>query len=179
MVECICFHPERRYTQEQLIDVLEVLPSSAKPVERHEVEGGDQPGLKLVAKTCSFINHCRENAETLPEPLWQAMIGNLSFFKGGDELKDRFELKASDAHALLSGFKKLSRSFAKWKEKNFQVGRELPPWYAHNGKKIEFHPGILAGHMAIMEPVIFSKNYNAMCPVPRVPSVPEMSAASG
>ena len=269
MVECICFHPERRYTQEQLIDVLEVLPSSAKPVERHEVEGGDQPGLKLVAKTCSFINHCRENAETLPEPLWQAMIGNLSFFKGGDELiheyskpypgyspeetdekikrykaagygpitceviesrgytcprkksgecrckapaglscvppelsllremlaeqpvtrsrtedvqtasdfiadymynfdpapaeafignelKDRFELKASDAHALLTGFKKLSRSFAKWKEKNFQDGRELPPWYAHNGKKIEFHPGILAGHMAIMEPVIYS-----------------------
>ena len=33
-----------------------------------------------------FIQHCRENAKTLPEHDWYAIISNLAVFEGGDRL---------------------------------------------------------------------------------------------
>ena len=82
LVTCICFHPERRYSQEQLAELLPEL-DGAKP---GRTETGAEKGIELVAHECSFINHCREQAETLPEPLWQAMITNLAVFEGGRAL---------------------------------------------------------------------------------------------
>ena len=81
MVECISFHPERKYTQEQL---MEVLPGAEEqPVE---TKTGTDKGLELLLHGCDFIKHCRANAETLSEHDWYAMITNLASFKGGVEL---------------------------------------------------------------------------------------------
>ena len=83
-VKCILFHPERRYTQQQISECMP--PLQEVPVE--EKKGGD-PGLNLVVRACDFIRHCRENAATLPEPEWYAMITNLAGFEGGTEMIHR------------------------------------------------------------------------------------------
>ena len=80
MVECIEFHPERRYTQEQMEEVLPVAEESrvvARPME------GTEEGLDVVLRTCLFLRHCAENAKTLPESDWYGMITNLANFKDG------------------------------------------------------------------------------------------------
>lgn len=81
MVECISFHPERRYTQQQLIEVLPALETEVKPNLK-----GVQKGLKVVELSCDFIKHCKDNAATLSEHDWYAMISNLAPFEGGDTL---------------------------------------------------------------------------------------------
>lgn len=81
MVECISFHPERKYTQEQLI---EVLPESEEQVV--ETKTGNEKGIELLLHGCEFIKHCRKDAETLSEHDWYAMITNLAPFEGGVKL---------------------------------------------------------------------------------------------
>lgn len=83
MVECISFHPERRYTQEELS---EALPRSSAGKRVNENLTGKDSGLELVSRGCAFISYCRENARTLPEPLWFAMLTNLAPFSGGVKL---------------------------------------------------------------------------------------------
>lgn len=81
MVECISYHPERKYTQEQL---LEVLPhAEEQPVETRV---GTEKGLELLLHGCDFIKHCSEKAATLSEHDWYAMITNLAPFEGGVKL---------------------------------------------------------------------------------------------
>lgn len=78
MVECLSFHPERIYTQEQLS---EALPEVAgKPVE---AKTGKEKGLRIVTHECDFIRYARENADKLGEHDWYAMITNLAVFEGG------------------------------------------------------------------------------------------------
>ena len=81
MVECISFHPERVYTQEQLS---EALPE----VEEKTVENkkGTEKGLSIVTHECDFVKHCKKNAATLSEHDWYAMISNLAVFEGGVEM---------------------------------------------------------------------------------------------
>ena len=81
MVECVLFHPERRYTQEQISQCMPPLEED-RPAER---KSGAEPGLNLVLHECDFIRHCREDAATLSEPEWYAMITNLAQFEGGTE----------------------------------------------------------------------------------------------
>lgn len=81
MVECISFHPERKYTQEQLI---EILPGAEE--QSVEIKTGTDKGLELLLHGCDFIKHCQTNAETLSEHDWYAMITNLAPFKGGVDL---------------------------------------------------------------------------------------------
>lgn len=81
MVECISFHPERRYTQQQLMDVLPEVETAPQENMR-----GVQKGLKVVQLGCKFIKHCEENAASLSEADWYAMITNLAPFAGGDAL---------------------------------------------------------------------------------------------
>ena len=80
-VECILFHPERRYTQEQLIEVLPDIDN--KPVE---VKRGSEKGLDILLHECDFIRYCRDNAASLSEHDWYAMITNLASFEGGTAL---------------------------------------------------------------------------------------------
>ena len=81
MVECVCFHPERKYTQDQLTAVLPEV-DEAPP----EKKSGTGMGLDAVMRACLFLQHCRDNAATLPEHDWYAMITNLSVFQGGTAL---------------------------------------------------------------------------------------------
>ncbi len=81
MVECILFHPERKYTQEQLS---EVLPGHVEVEE--EEQHGTEKGLNIVCAECDFIKHCTDNAKELSEHDWYAMITNLAVFAGGNEL---------------------------------------------------------------------------------------------
>lgn len=81
LVECISFHPERVYTQEQLSEALPEVED--KPVETKK---GTEKGLSIVANECEFIKHCKANADKLSEHDWYAMISNLAVFEGGVEL---------------------------------------------------------------------------------------------
>ena len=66
LVECISFHPERRYTQEQLI---ERLPVSQEAEEQPKVPlHGEQKGIGVVEAECDFIKYCRDNAAALSIP---------------------------------------------------------------------------------------------------------------
>ena len=81
MVECISFHPERRYTQEELMEHLpEAEDDDFEVLERRQ---GSEAGLDIVLRSCDFIRHCREDAANLSEHDWYAMISNLAVFSGG------------------------------------------------------------------------------------------------
>lgn len=82
LVECISFHPERRYTQEQLMEVLPV-QEETEVTSKTELHG-EQKGIRIVEASCDFIQYCRDNAATLSEHDWYAMISNLSVFDGGE-----------------------------------------------------------------------------------------------
>ena len=81
MVECISFHPERKYTQDQLSDALPVLDEN--PIEK---KNGSGKGLDIVMRSCDFLQHCRDDAASLSEHDWYAMITNLASFDGGTAL---------------------------------------------------------------------------------------------
>lgn len=82
MVECIKFNPELRYTQSELEAVLPKVPN--EPVVKVPAPKGTRRGLTLVGKRCLFMLHCKDNAKTLPEHDWYAMISNLAVFEGGE-----------------------------------------------------------------------------------------------
>ena len=82
-VECILFHPERKYSQNQLLEHLS-FTEEEKP-KTGMTGHGTQKGLDIVLRSCDFLKHCKENAGKLSESDWYAMITNLSVFKGGYE----------------------------------------------------------------------------------------------
>jgi putative DNA primase/helicase len=84
MVECVKFSPELRYTQPELEAVLPELPE--EPQIAMPSQKGTRKGLALVGRRCLFAQHCKDNAKTLPEHDWYAMITNLAVFEGGDVL---------------------------------------------------------------------------------------------
>ena len=89
MVECILFHPERRYTQRQISELMP--PVEEAPIEKKK---GEEKGLDIVLHECDFIKHCRDDAATLSEHDWYAMITNLAPFEGGTDM----------IHKLSSGY---------------------------------------------------------------------------
>lgn len=84
MVRCVSSHPERRYTQEQLLAVLHISEENkpAQAVHKSSVA----KGIEAVIRGCQFIQHCRDNAADLPEPLWHALATILAPLEGGREL---------------------------------------------------------------------------------------------
>ena len=82
MVECVEYHPERRYTQEQLLAVLPEDDNTTVNVR----ETGTQKGVHVMEESCDFIKHCKENAATLSEHDWYAMISECAVFEGGYKL---------------------------------------------------------------------------------------------
>ena len=81
-VTCVLFHPERKYTQAQLAEVLPQIEPDTPP----ETKKGSEKGLNIVTHACDFIKHCQQDAATLSEHDWYAMISNLAVFEGGVEL---------------------------------------------------------------------------------------------
>lgn len=59
---CVSFHPERKYTQDQLADVLPEVDLA--PVEH---KSGTEKGLDQVMRSCVFLQHCRDDASSLSE----------------------------------------------------------------------------------------------------------------
>lgn len=84
LVECIHFRPELRYTQVELEQYLPQVPDEGAAPVAATVKGS-RKGLMLVERRCEFIRHCRDNAATLSEHDWYAMITNLAVFEGGDQ----------------------------------------------------------------------------------------------
>ena len=82
MVECIKFNPELRYTQAELEAILPEIPDES--VLKAPVPKGTRKGLTLVGRRCSFIQYCKQNAKSLSEHDWYAMITNLAVFEDGD-----------------------------------------------------------------------------------------------
>ncbi len=79
LVKCVLFSPERKYTQDELSELLpEVEDSSGSATKT-----GTQKGLHLLESKCEFIKHCHDNAATLSEHDWYAMITNMSVFEDG------------------------------------------------------------------------------------------------
>lgn len=98
MVECVKFNPELRYTQAELEAHLPQIPD--EPQVNVPVPKGKRKGLSLVGKRCLFMQHCKENAKTLSEHDWYAMISNLAVFEDGDKA----------IHALSRSYPKYSHS---------------------------------------------------------------------
>lgn len=124
LVECISFHPERRYTQEQLAESLPNMETESPKEELH----GEQKGIHIVEAECDFIKYCRDNAASLPEHDWYAMISNLSVFDDGAEIIHQYskpypnysfeETQKKIQHFLSSGTKPMTcRTIA---EKGYQ-----------------------------------------------------------
>lgn len=59
---CVSFHPERKYTQDQLADVLPEVDLA--PVEH---KSGTEKGLDQVMRSCVFLQHCRDDVSSLSE----------------------------------------------------------------------------------------------------------------
>ena len=88
MVQCVLFRPERIYSQDQLAGVLTDIEEETSPASAERKNGmasGTEKGLDIVESSCDFIKYCKDNAKSLPEPLWHAMISNLLPFCGGIE----------------------------------------------------------------------------------------------
>ena len=80
-VECVSFHPERKYSQDNLSEVLPEVDLS--PAEH---KTGAEKGMDQVIRSCLFLQHCRDDAASLSEHDWYAMITNLAPFTGGAKL---------------------------------------------------------------------------------------------
>ena len=107
MVECVKFNPELRYTQTELEAALPEVPD--EPLVKTPVPKGTRKGLTLVGRRCLFMQHCKENAKTLSEHDWYAMITNLAVFEGGDRA----------IHALSKGYPKYKHSETQDKIRHF------------------------------------------------------------
>lgn len=116
-VECIHYHPERRYTQAELEQHLPPVPEEAAPTAGPAVKGTRQ-GLSLVLSRCAFMQHCRDNAAKLSEHDWYSMITNLAVFEGGERVIHKLsalypgykaaETTAKIQHFLQSGTKPIT-----------------------------------------------------------------------
>lgn len=89
-VEVVCksFHPEYRYSQNQLSEALPEIEETTYI----EKKNGTEKGIAAVIHTCDFIQHCQKNAATLSEPEWFAMITNLIPFDGGTDMIHQYSM---------------------------------------------------------------------------------------
>lgn len=61
-------------------------PASSRPARaKTDHEAGTGPADTILTN-CAFVQHCRDNAATLPEPEWYAMLTNVGRADGGEEL---------------------------------------------------------------------------------------------
>lgn len=85
MVECLRFEPDTKYTQEQLMAILPDAQMSDFPEIRTEFEGVVGSGQRLLDK-CNFCRYCRDNAVSLTEPQWYAMVSNMALSADGPDM---------------------------------------------------------------------------------------------
>lgn len=78
---------DNRYNPDDFDGVLpDITPTSTeKRGTRFKRTPGDGPA-RMVLDSCKFVQYCRDNAKTLPEPYWIAMIGNIARCSDGPEI---------------------------------------------------------------------------------------------
>jgi len=63
----------------------ESAPQASRPAESTEKFTGTAGEAARVFEKCAFMRHCRDNAATLPEPFWYALISNIVLCADGKE----------------------------------------------------------------------------------------------
>lgn len=96
MVEVLYFNPEYKYTQQELLEVLEPDSNDIEKTSNNETL---KDGAENIVSNCEFFKYCEEYSKTLSEPLWFAMIEVLAPFKDGEKI-----------------IKKLSKDYPKYSE---------------------------------------------------------------
>lgn len=86
----------KRVPQEAIIEALKTLPRE-KAREKKEEPENNLLAIEKILQNCSFIQSCRDNAKTLPEPFWFSMVHCLAVF-GEEGEKKIHELSASYPH---------------------------------------------------------------------------------
>jgi len=85
----ILWHPERRYAPSDFVEYYEEnqpgrradkVDEQAPPKETKLPERFNEIAIKRLLENCAFIQHCAEDARTLPEPHWWSMISILVRF---------------------------------------------------------------------------------------------------
>lgn len=77
-------NPNIRYSIDDFIDYKD--NPGAVECKKHTMPyDGPIGDIKRVRKRCKFMHYCRDNASTISEPLWYAMISNLARLEGGSE----------------------------------------------------------------------------------------------
>lgn len=147
-VVCVWWHPEIRYTQDELISQLpEYADSKAETVTPTspgltEALWGTQEGIENVLH-CDFFEYCKENAATLTEPLWTAMISNIAPLAGGEQ----------KAHELSQPYPKYSAT--ETHEKIERVKKEeIKPYHCSTISKLGFDcPKLKKGECKVKSPI--------------------------
>ncbi|MDE5852512.1 MAG: DNA primase, partial [Oscillospiraceae bacterium] len=167
-VECVKFNPDIRYTQNELLNVLKTNSDRIMSSIDHK-----QVGIDYVLNNCEFIRYCKENAKTLSEHDWYAMITNLAVFEGAKQVIHKFskdypcydfdETEQKIRHFMQSKTKPITcKTIA---EKGFVCPKlndcnvkspaglcykeynTLPKWYEKTKTGVKFIPGILADYL--------------------------------
>ncbi|MEW6274043.1 MAG: hypothetical protein AB1556_02875 [Bacillota bacterium] len=80
-VQVMEYYPDRRYGYRELYETIEKLYSElpktqAPPGGGQKSQPANYPPARaeLILDRCAFLRHCKDNAATLPEPDWYAMV---------------------------------------------------------------------------------------------------------
>jgi len=177
-VVCLLFEPTRRYSQAEIIAALP--PTTVKPPVRqgHQEPFAEKLEINRVLSHCAFIQHCRDHAESLTEPLWFAMITNLAAIPGAvpvihslSESYPDYDPVATDAKiariitknmAPLScetikgcGFDCPRRRSCTARRPQDLATAPLAPWYLKHSRGLRFMPGVLASELIKTRGMLF------------------------
>jgi P4 family phage/plasmid primase-like protien len=187
-VVCLKFDPGQRYRQSEIRAALQRTTPKKSPPGIDPAAAAEAPTAvkakkslnpRLMMKRCAFLNHARDHAPSLPEPLWYAMITLLGDLPGGAELIHKlsrdhpgYESAATDAkirHFLDSGTKAIScQTLKDWgyvcplrSSCSARSPRELgipplPVWYEKGRQGPRLKPAVLANVLARKQRVFFS-----------------------
>lgn len=186
LVTCLKFEPDRRYTQAEISAALpSVTGPTNNPVKAEKPPGSDknkpaEEGLKidLILEHCAFIQYCLDNAASLSETLWFAMITNLANVPGGVAAIHRlskgypqYEAEATDRkiqHILTKAMAPMTCEtikgcgFACPQAATCRARRPrdlgippLAPWYLRLPQGLRFMPGVLARELIKTQAVLF------------------------
>lgn len=90
-VKVIEYHPERRYDPTEFEDILpdedELGWTDTTPADDSDF---DPAPLEPIMAGCSWMRHCRDDAASLPEPEWYAMLGIIGRTENGGETAHEF-----------------------------------------------------------------------------------------
>lgn len=184
LVTCLKFSPQQRYTQAQLAAALSVVgrapaPVLAKPTAPAPAISGGVTGAldpQRMIRNCAFLAYAREQAATLSEPLWYAMITQLAAVPGGvaaihalSQPYPGYTAAATDkkiAQFLNSGAGPMScETLKSWGFSCPQRGScaaanphalGQPPWYQQTPRGERLLPGVLANELARHQRIFYA-----------------------